>query len=77
MDLALSLCNASLPEISSHSDDASPGNVVKDKVDGDEASLGPVDETLVPPQLKIVAVAPLTRDNRLEEHPFAPTVLRL
>ena len=62
---------------SSHSDDASPGSVVKDKVDGDEASLCTLDETLIPPQLKVVVVTPLTRANQLEEHQFSHTVLRL
>ena len=64
-------------DLANSHDDASPGSLPKDKIDGDDVSLSPLDDLLIPPQLRIVVVAAFTCDSQLEAPPVSSTVLRL
>jgi hypothetical protein len=64
-------------DFASSRSDGSHDSLPKDKVDPDEQLASPPDESLIPPHLTIVGVAPFTRPSQHEEHPFFSMALRL
>ena len=61
---------------SSHGE-RSTTSVAKDKVDSDDEWVSAPDESLVPPHLMFVVVAPFTRPSQLEQHSLSSMALRL